>query len=446
MIGVLMVVLFVVNALLALVTLAVAAAIVAVSLGFRRMSRQVSLQQQRSLARIDAYVQETLRGIAVARNFQRQESTNAGLIAANRQWYGASVRLNRLFSGIFPLLLTLTGLGTVAIVALGGHILTSGGITAGEWMLFLEVLTLFWFPLTSVASFWNQFQQGLAAAERIFALTDREQGVSQRGSQPLLRPAGRIEFRGVTFGYRAGQPVLHDIDLEIRGGETVALVGHTGAGKSSIVRLIARSYEFSEGQLLVDGQDIRDLDLDAYLSHLGIVTQAPFLFSGTVAENIGFGKPGATDAEIQAACRAVAGGDWVGLLPDGLLTQANEGGRNISAGQRQLIVLARVMLRQPSILILDEATSSVDLLTEALVQEGLDAASAGRTTLIVAHRLPTVRKADRIVVLDHGRVAEQGGHESLLAAGGLYTELYEHYFRHQRLDFETGEVALDALR
>ncbi|WP_031507121.1 ABC transporter ATP-binding protein [Streptomyces megasporus] len=440
MIGLLLVAMFTINVLLALVTLLVSVVIVLVSLAFRWVSRQASRQQQRSLAQITAYVQETLRGIAVARNFQREESTNAGLTEANQRWFRATVRLNRLFSGIFPLLLTLTGLGTVLVVLLGGARITSGELTAGEWSLFLEALTLFWFPLTSIASFWNQFQQGLAASERIFALIDREPGVRQSGARAVPELAGRIEFRGVDFGYAADKPVLRGLDLEIRSGETVALVGHTGAGKSSIIRLITRSYEFDGGRLLVDGRDIRELDLDEYRSHLGIVPQSPFLFSGTVAENIGFGKPGATDEEILAAARSVADGDWLEQLPAGLATQTNEGGRNLSAGQRQLVVLARVMLKDPSILILDEATSNVDPLTEAQVQEGLDAVSKDRTTVVVAHRLPTVRRADRIVVVDGGRIVEQGDHHSLLAAGGRYAELYDHYFRHQRPDFEAEEA------
>ncbi|MET9319573.1 ABC transporter ATP-binding protein [Streptomyces sp. NPDC003038] len=445
LIVIMLVAMFVINVGLALVTLATAIAIVLVSLGFRWMSRRASRQQQRSLAQINAYVQETLRGIAVARNFQREESTNAGLIDVNQRWFRATVRLNRLFSGIFPLLLTLTGLGTVAVVLLGGSQLTSGRLTAGEWSLFLEALMLFWFPLTSIASFWNQFQQGLAASERIFALVDLEPGVRQTGQAHVPSLSGRIEFRKVDFSYRTDQPVLKGLDLEIGSGETVALVGHTGAGKSSIIRLIARSYEFDGGELLVDGQDIRSLDLDSYKGHLGIVPQAPFLFSGTVAENIGFGRPGSSEEEILAAARSVAGGDWIDVLPQGLETPTNEGGRNLSAGQRQLIVLARVMLKNPSLLILDEATANVDPLTEAQVQEGLDAVSAGRTTVIVAHRLPTVRKADRILVVDGGRVVEQGDHTTLLAAGGRYAELYDHYFRHQQLDFEIGKEAVDAL-
>ncbi|MFF5964334.1 ABC transporter ATP-binding protein [Streptomyces collinus] len=436
MVGIMLLALFVVNSGLAVVTGLVAVVIVRVSLLFRRVSRRASQQQQRSLAEIHSYVQETLRGIAVARNFRREKSTYDGLVEVNRRWFRATLRMNRLFSGIFPLLLTLTGLGTVAVAWLGGRNAAAGGLSAGEWALFFEALTMFWFPLTAIASYWSQFQQGLAAAERIFALVDRTPGVVQKAELPVPELHGRIEFQGVTFGYGDGDPVLKECDLVIRPGETVALVGHTGAGKSSIVRLIGRAYEFQAGRILVDGRDLRELDLAQYRAHLGVVAQTPYLFSGTVGENIGHGREGAGPAEIEAAARAVAGGDWVDLLPEGLGTPTTEGGRNLSTGQRQLIALSRVVLQDPAVFVLDEATASVDPLTEALVQEGLDTLSAGRTTIVVAHRLPTVRKADRIVVLDHGVVVEQGDHDTLLKRGGAYAELYDAYFRHQQPDFD----------
>lgn len=440
MVGLMLLVLLVTNPGLAVVTGLTAAAIVAVSLAFRRVSRSASQQQQRSMADINSYVQETLRGIAVARNFRQEKSTYDGLVEVNERWFRATLRMNRLFSGIFPLLFTLTGLGTVAVAWLGGRSAAAGGLTAGEWALFFEALTMFWFPLTAIASYWSQFQQGLAAAERIFALVDRTPGVLQRGKRPVPELAGRIEFDGVTFGYGEGEPALRDCDLVIESGETVALVGHTGAGKSSVVRLIGRAYEFQAGRILVDGEDIRTLDLAQYRRHLGVVSQTPYLFSGTVADNIGYGREDATGEEIAAAARSVAGGDWVDMLPEGLDTPTTEGGRNLSTGQRQLVALARVVLQEPAVFVLDEATASVDPLTEALVQEGLDALSADRTTVVVAHRLPTVRKADRIVVLDHGRVVEQGDHEGLLKAEGAYAALYEAYFRHQLPDFEADTV------
>ncbi|MFF1379802.1 ABC transporter ATP-binding protein [Streptomyces sp. NPDC058308] len=432
MIGLLLTALFVINVPLALVTALVAAVIVAVSLAFRRAARSASLRQQQALAEVNGYVQETLRGIAVARNHSHQESAQAGLHEVNDQWFRASVRLNRLFSGIFPLLISLTGLGTVAVVLVGGHGVDAGSVSAGEWVLFLEALALFWSPLTSIASFWSQLQQGLAAGERVFALVDRESAVRQRDRVPVPRLRGEITLRDVHFGYDAGHPVLSGVSLTVPAGHTVALVGHTGAGKSSVVRLIMRAYEFQKGGIDVDGLDVRTLDLDQYLRCLGVVTQTPFLFSGTVADNIARGRPGAGRDEIEAAARAVAGGDWLLPLPQGLDTPIDDGGRNLSTGQRQIVALARVFLQNAPVLILDEATASIDPLTEAQIQEGLEALAADRTTIVVAHRLPTVRKADTIVVVDDGRIIEQGDHATLLARGGAYRHLYDRYFRHQQ--------------
>ncbi|GGP55255.1 ABC transporter ATP-binding protein [Streptomyces melanogenes] len=439
MIVILLTALFVINVPLALVTALVAALIVAVSLAFRRAARNASRQQQQALAEVNGYVQETLRGIAVARNHSHQESAQAELHAVNHQWFRASVRLNRLFSGIFPLLISLTGLGTVAVVLVGGHGVDAGSVSAGEWVLFLEALALFWSPLTSIASFWSQLQQGLAAGERVFALVDREPSVRQRDRVPVPRLRGEFTLRDVHFGYDADHPVLKGVSLTIPAGRTVALVGHTGAGKSSVVRLIMRAYEFQQGSIDVDGLDVRTLDLEQYRRRLGVVTQTPFLFSGTVADNIARGRPGAGREEIEAAARAVAGGDWLAPLSQGLDTPIDEGGRNLSTGQRQIVALVRVFLQDAPVLILDEATASIDPLTEAQIQEGLEALAADRTTIVVAHRLPTVRKADTIVVVDDGRIIEQGDHTTLLARGGAYRHLYDRYFRHQQPDDDPAD-------
>ncbi|MFF8097221.1 ABC transporter ATP-binding protein, partial [Streptomyces sp. NPDC016675] len=312
-------------------------------------------------------------------------------------------------------------------------------VTAGQWVLFLEALVLFWSPLTSIASFWSQLQKGLAAGERVFALVDREPAVRQRDSLPVPRLRGEITLRDVRFGYDAQHPVLKGVSLTVPAGRTVALVGHTGAGKSSLVRLITRAYEFQEGSIEIDGQDVRTLDLDQYRRCLGVVTQTPFLFSGTVADNIARGRPGATRDDVEAAARAVADGDWLAQLPQGLDTPTDEGGRNLSTGQRQLVALARVFLQDAPVLILDEATASIDPLTEAQVQEGLDALAKERTTIVVAHRLPTVRKADTIVVVDDGRITEEGDHTALLARVGSYHRLYDRYFRHQEPDDDPAD-------
>ena len=276
---------------------------------------------------------------------------------------------------------------------------------------------------------------GLAAGERIFALIDAEPRVVQHDQ--LVPPTlhGAISFEQVSFAYKPGEPVLQDFNLHIRAGETLALVGHTGSGKSSIAKLIARFYEFQGGRITIDGVDIRALDLAAYRSRLGIVTQTPFLFGGTIRENIRYGRPTASDEEVLAAANHIGGGDWIASLPQGLDSEVGKRGGRLSMGQRQIVALARVLLQNPAIIILDEATASVDPLTEALIQEGVETILAGRTSIVIAHRLSTVRSADRIVVLRKGMIIEEGNHDLLMTRGGYYAELYNTYFRHQSLAY-----------
>lgn len=436
-------VLFTINPRLALLTLLVALVIVVVTLGFRLLARRASQGLQRALAGLNAHLQESLAGIAVTRNFGQEQSLYNQLVSYNSQWYRASQRISALFSGIFPFMLTLTGFGTVAIVYVGGWDVLAGRLSPGEWYLFLQSVSLFWGPLTTIASFWGQVQQGIAAGERVFALIDAERHVKQNERRPVPRLQGQITFSDVTFRYTNRETVLEHCNLKIEAGETVALVGHTGAGKSSIARLIARSYEFQDGQILIDGQDIRTLDCNAYLQHLGIVPQLPFLFSGTVADNIRYAQPDASLEEIAAAVQQVAGGDWLTMLPQGLNTIVGELGKSLSIGQRQLVALARTLLQNPTILILDEATASIDPLTEAYIQEGLDTVMRERTAIVIAHRLTTVRKVDRIIVLHKGKIVEQGNHATLLQRGGYYGELYNQYFRHQ---LPTYTTAIEGLR
>jgi ATP-binding cassette subfamily B protein len=303
---------------------------------------------------------------------------------------------------------------------------------------------MFWFPLTSIASFWSQFQLGLAAGERVFALIDADPKVVQTGDQKFELILGEIAFDHVDFHYNEDEPVLEDFSLTIRAGETLALVGHTGSGKSSIARLIARFYEFQSGQIRVDGHDIRTLNLQNYREHLGIVTQTPFLFDGTVKDNIRYGGQDAGEDDVMFVARLIGGGDWIDSLPRGLETEVGERGSNLSMGQRQLVALARVMLQDPSIFILDEATASVDPLTETLIQEGLDMVMKRRTSIVIAHRLSTIRNADRIIVLREGKIIEEGDHQSLLAQAGHYAELYNTYFRHQSLEYIEGADELFA--
>lgn len=427
--------LFVVNVQLTLITLALAPFIVATALAFRKIARETVTQSRRINAVVSSHIQETISGIGIAKAFRQEQTIYGEFLDVNKQSYRVNLRSGYTFSSIFPILNLLAGVGTAALVYFGGVQVQQGALTAGEWYLFIQGLALFWFPLTSIASFWSQFQQGLAAGERVFGLIDAEAKVIQTDSKPVSSVKGEIRFEHVNFRYTDDVPVLKDFSLTIKAGETLALVGHTGSGKSSIGKLIARFYEFQEGKILIDGQDIRTFDLRTYREKLGVVTQTPFLFDGTIMDNIRYGKPNATDAEVEQAAKLVGQGDWIDTLPNGLQTQVGERGGSLSMGQRQLVSLARVLLQNPSIFILDEATASIDPLTETLIQEGLDIVLDNRTSIVIAHRLSTIKNADRIIVLREGEIIEEGTHDTLLTNGGHYAELYNTYFRHQSLEY-----------
>lgn len=432
-------VLFVINLRLALLAMTIMPFIILIALVFRRIARSITQKAQRSMARVNANVQEVVSGITVAKNFRQEQNMYDEFKKVNEQSYQVNVRSGFIYNGVFPLLVLVANIGTVIVVYFGGLNVLDKSITAGDWFLFVQGIRLLWFPLTSIASFWSQFQLGLAASERVFALLDAEPRVTQVASQPVGHLDGRIEFKDLFFSYDDRQTVLADFSLTIKAGETVAIVGHTGAGKTSLARLIARFYEFQGGQLLIDGRDIRTFDLRDYHHRLGIVPQVPFLFSGTVADNIRYAQPGATEEEVETMAARIGNGDWIEALPEGLQTLVGETGRALSMGQRQLVALARVLLQDPSIIVLDEATASVDPLTEAQIQEGLDLVLKGRTAIVIAHRLSTIRDADRIIVMRRGRIVEAGSHESLMSQGGHYAQLYNTYFRHQSPDYQPGE-------
>lgn len=433
-------ILFYINVRLALIALAIAPFIIIAALAFRRIARFTSTQARRAIANVNSNIQESITGISVAKAFRQEHSIYQDFSLTNSRSYQLSLRQGWTFSAIFPILGTIAGIGTALIIYFGGQGVLAGAVSPGQWYLFVESINLFWFPLTSIASFWSQFQLGMAASERVFALIDAEPRVIQTSNETVQSLTGRIEFKTLDFHYSAQEQVLSGFNMIIPARETVALVGHTGAGKSSLGKLVARFYEFQGGDLLIDGRDIRSFDLSSYRKHLGIVQQTPFLFGGSVRDNIRYGKPDASDDEVIRVARQIGGGDWLEALPNGLDTDVGESGRGISMGQRQLVALARVLLQDPSILILDEATASVDPLTEAQIQEGLEVVLRDRTAIVIAHRLSTIRTADRIVVLRKGEIIEEGTHESLLERGGHYAELYNTYFRHQSPDYDPGKL------
>ena len=424
------------NVRLALITFAVGPIVVTIALVFRRLARNAMQQAQRALATVNATIQETVSGIGVAKNFRQEAAIYDDFQDVNELAYRVQLTRVAVFGSIFPLLNTVSGIAVSVIIYVGGLMAIQQDISVGEWYLFVQGLTIFFYPITSLASFWSQFQQGLAASERVFALIDDEPLVVQTAVNPVGHLRGEIVFDQVTFNYSTGRSaVLQDFSLTIPAGQTLAIVGHTGAGKSSLVKVLMRFYEYQGGDVLVDGRSIRTLDLSQYRRQLGLVPQAPFLFSGTVAENVRYGRPDASDVEVERAARQLGDGSWLEDLPDGLQTDVGERGARLSLGQRQLVALARVLLQNPAILLLDEATASIDPLTEAQVQDALATVLQNRTSIIIAHRLSTVRAADRIIVLRDGQIIEEGNHDALLAQNGHYAELYTTYFRHQSLEY-----------
>ncbi len=409
---------------------------------FRKAARKVTREGMRAMAKVNATIKETVSGIAVAKNFRQEPKIFADFDQANAESYRINLRRGFVLALVFPVLNALGGVGTALLVYAGGLSAAQGLVTVGSWYLFIVGLDYFFFPVLNLASFWAQVQAGLSAAERVYALIDAEPAVIQTGMVVPERLTGRIRIEGLGFRYTENEWVFQDFDLNIAPGESIALVGHTGSGKSSIAKLIARFYEFQSGKILIDDQNIRDLDLTAYRKQLGIISQIPFLFSGTVAENIQYACSDSSPEEIIRLAQEIGEGEWLETLTEGLDTEVGERGAHLSMGQRQLVALLRVLIQNPAIFILDEATASIDPFTERQIQQALDLILRDSTSILIAHRLSTVKSADRIIVLDQGKIIEEGTHESLLGDNGYYAELYNTYFRHQSLAYieESGKL------
>jgi ATP-binding cassette subfamily B protein len=433
--GILFIVLLGVEWRLMLLLMAVLPLVFLVAFGFRKLARAVTRQGFRAMASVNALIKEAVSGIAVAKNFRQEAAIYREFDKVNQRSYRLNVRRGFVLSIVFPTLNALGGVYTAGLVYAGGLGAAAGALTAGAWYLFLNSLDRFWSPMLNLSAFWTQVQGGLSAAERVFALIDADPAVVQVDHRPVLGLRGEITFDRLQFRYVPGEPVLEDFSLHIRAGENLALVGHTGAGKSTITKLIARFYEFQGGRLLIDGADVRTFDLPSYRRQLGIVSQVPFLFDGTVFDNIRYARPEAGRAEVEALARRIGDGEWLETLPEGLDSPVGERGGRLSMGQRQLVSLMRVLVQRPAIFILDEATASVDPFTESQIQQALGLVLAEATSIVIAHRLSTVRAADRIIVLQEGRILEEGDHAALLARGGHYADLYQTYFRHQSLEY-----------
>ncbi|HRK90882.1 MAG TPA: ABC transporter ATP-binding protein [Anaerolineales bacterium] len=406
-----------------------------IAAGFRTWARKVTKRGMKAMADVNAAIKETISGISIAKNFRQEESIFKSFDESNQQSYGVNVQRGFVLSLVFPTLNALGGIFVGVLVYVGGFSAAQGVVSIGAWYLFIMSLDQFFFPVLNLTSFWAQIQSGLSAAERVFALIDADPNVVQKEKLDVPRLHGEIHFDHMHFRYSDKEPVLTDFNLLIQPGETLALVGHTGAGKSSIAKLIARFYEFQQGRLLIDGRDIRTFDLTQYRRQLGIVSQVPFLFSGTVADNIRYAAPGVPEEEMLRLAKRIGDGEWLETLPNGLYTEVGERGNRLSMGQRQLVALMRVLVQNPAIFILDEATASIDPFTEWQIQQALNLILKNSTSILIAHRLSTVKAADRIVVMRKGTIIEEGNHQGLLDQNGHYAELYNTYFRHQSLAY-----------
>jgi ATP-binding cassette subfamily B protein len=429
------VVLFRTDLRMALMLMAFLPIIFLVASGFRVLARRVTKLGMKAMSDVNAAIKETISGISIAKNFRQEESIFKSFDESNQQSYHVNVRRGLVLSLVFPTLNALGGIFVGILIYVGGLNAAQGIITVGAWYLFIMSLDQFFFPVLNLSAFWAQIQSGLSAAERAFALIDADPNVIQTDKQDVPRLTGNIHFDDFHFRYTDNEPVLTRFNLLIQPGETLALVGHTGAGKSSIAKLIARFYEYQQGRLLIDGHDIRTFDLAQYRKQLGIVSQVPFLFSGTVADNIRYAAPDVSDDEMFEMARKIGDGEWLETLPNGIQTEVGERGGRLSMGQRQLVALMRVLMQKPAIFILDEATASIDPFTEWQIQQALNLILKNATSILIAHRLSTVKAADRIVVMEKGSIIEMGNHDGLLAQNGHYATLYNTYFRHQSLAY-----------
>ena len=432
---ILLIILLVINIVLVFIFILTIPLFFIAALSLRKIARQRTLLGQRALASVNAFVQESFSGIQIAKTFRQEDKLYEDFKNVNNQSYRVNLRRAFVINAIFPALGIVQGVALTLLVYYGGNSVLGGQISAGDLFLFTQSLWRLFFPLVVIASFWPQFQAGLSASERIFALIDATPAVNQRNNIKPDRFNGEIEFRNLTFEYEESKRVFNNFTLTIKPGESIAIVGHTGAGKSSLAKILMRFYEFQGGEILIDGKSIRDFELNEYRTQIGFIPQTPFLWAENVDDNIKYCCQDASQEEVIGALNKAGGADWISDLSLGLDTYVHERGKLLSMGQRQLVVFARVLLEDPSILILDEATASVDPFTETRIQEALEKTIQGRTSIIIAHRLWTVRHVDRIIVLDHGKIVEEGNHDELMSKGGTYANLYNTYFRHQSLEY-----------
>jgi ABC-type multidrug transport system fused ATPase/permease subunit len=417
--------LFILDWRLALATLAVIPLMSVATVIFRIRSTRAYRAVRERLGLLTATLAEDIAGMRVVQAFTREQANTQNFRNVAERYRDSNMETVVLNGLYFPFVDLLSSIALAVVLGYGGHLYFNGDVTLGTLFAFLLYVQNFFDPVQQLSQLYNTFLSATAALDKIMDVMDEAPEVHDRpDAQPLPTVDGHVRFEHVRFGYGDGPEVLHDLDLDVPAGTTVALVGHTGAGKSTIAKLLARFYDPREGRITIDGHDLRDVTQASLRRQLGIVPQEGFLFAGTVTDNIAFGRPDATPEQVVRAAQTVGAHDFILRLEAGYVTELQERGSRLSLGQRQLIALARALLADPRILILDEATSSVDIGTERKIERALRLLLAGRTAFIIAHRLSTIRNADLIVVLEHGRIVEQGRHDELLAEGGLYMSLY----------------------
>jgi ATP-binding cassette subfamily B protein len=422
-------VMFWISWLLALIALVTVPASVLVTRIVTKRAKPQFVKQWTTTARLNGHIEEMFTGHALVKVFGRQQEAARAFDEHNEQLYNASFRGQFISGMMMPLMMLIGNINYVLVAVVGGLKVASGTLSLGDVQAFIQYSRQFSQPLTQVASMTNMLQSAAASAERIFAVLDSgEQRPDRRDAVQLDAVTGRVAFEHVSFSYRQDKPLITDLSLTVEPGQTVAIVGPTGAGKTTLVNLLMRFYEVDGGRITLDGVNIADMTRESLRSKTGMVLQDAWVFGGTIAENIAFGKLGATREEIVRAAKAAHVDHFVRTLPDGYETVLDEEGSNVSAGEKQLITIARAFLAEPAILILDEATSSVDTRTELLIQRAMSSLRQGRTSFVIAHRLSTIRDANLILVMEHGDIVEQGTHESLVTAGGAYQRLYQAQF------------------
>ena len=415
------------NARLAAVTLTVIPVLVVIMAIWQRFARRAFMRARRAISVVNANLQENISGVRVVQSMNREGANIRSFGNANSENLGANLAAVRMQAVLFPSVEFLSAVGLALVIVFGGSLALDNAIEVGVLVAFALYIQRFFEPVLNLTMQYGSLQRAMTSGARIFELMDVEPDVVDRpGSRDVETVSGEVRFEDVSFHYIEGEPVLEHVDLHVPPGHTVALVGPTGAGKTTVVSLLLRLYDVSEGRILLDGVDTRDITLDSLSNHMSIVAQEPFLFSGTIRENIRYNSAGASDADVIRAASAVGAHDFIMEMEEGYNTPLRERGGNLSVGQRQLISFARALVADPAILLLDEATANIDTHTEMLIQRALDELLRGRTAIVIAHRLSTIRNADRIVVLDHGRIMEEGIHDDLVASGGLYASLHSY--------------------